>query len=68
MDDWRLWALLILSIGGIAYNVVTHYAIRGNELKHLGKAIAELKDTFCRDMKKLEKRIERIENRLFNSK
>lgn len=68
MGDWRLWAILILTVGGITYNVISHYAVRGNELKHLKEAIAQLKDEVCRDIKSVVKRIERLEDRLFNNK
>lgn len=68
MDDWRLWALLVLTVGGIAYNIVSNYAIRGNELKHLREAIAQLREHLCKEIKGVMKRIERLEDRLFNHK
>ena len=59
MNDWRLWVILIVTIGTLFYTVISNYAVRGNDLKHLKEAIADLK-------KELLKRIERIENLFIN--
>lgn len=59
MNDWRLWAILAISLGSLFYSVISNYAIRGNDLKHLKEAIICLE-------KKLLSRIERLENLFMN--
>ena len=59
MNDWRLWAILFITVGTLLYTIVSNYAIRGNELKHLKEAIQCLE-------RKLLKRIERLENLFMN--
>ena len=48
------WGLLIIAVGGIVYNAIVSRAIIKNEVCHIKKWLD-----------KLEKRIERIENKLF---
>jgi len=59
MNDWRLWAILFITVGTLLYTIVSNYAIRGNDLKHLKDAIIDLK-------KELLSRIERLEKRFFD--
>lgn len=55
----RLWAILLVTIGILCYNIISNYAIRGNELHHLKEAIVDME-------KRIMKRIERLEQRFFN--
>lgn len=57
MNDWRLWVILVISVGGLLYNIISNYAIRGNELKHIKEAIDAILV-----------RLERLENVLINKK
>jgi len=59
MDSLKIWVILVVSIGTLLYTVISNYAIRGNDMKHLKEAIADLK-------KELLKRIERLENLFMN--
>ena len=59
MDNWRLWTILLVVVGTLCYNIVSNYAIRGNDLKHIKDALVALE-------KRIMKRIERLEQRFFN--
>ena len=59
MDDWRLWMILTVTVGTLLYTIISNYAIRGNDLKHLQESIT------CME-KKLLSRIERLENLFMN--
>ncbi len=54
--DWRIWLLMLVTMATLAYTVISSYAIRGNDLKHIQD-----------DITKIEKRLERIEG-LFMTK
>ncbi len=65
MENLHLWVITVISAGTLVYTVVSSYAVRGNELKHLHEMVASLKEDFCKDIKEVLKRVERIENFLF---
>ena len=52
--EWRLWALLLITILGVLYQIFTSYAIYGNEIKHVWIALT-----------KIEEKIESIEQFLW---
>ena len=54
LGDLRAWVVVIIALGGIAYNAITSRAIQKNELKHIGKNIQTI-----------ERRLERIEEYLW---
>lgn len=66
--DWRLWALLALAIVSLGYSIISTYAIRGNELLHLEKAMTAMQKQLETGFNKLERRIERLENREMTEK
>jgi len=49
--DLRLWVIMAISLAGLIYNIVSGYAIRGNELKHINQTLNDVRS-----------RVERIEN------
>lgn len=57
-NDWRLWALLAITIIAMFWNAVQNYAIKGNELKHLVQNLKQFQET-------VEKRLDRIEDFLW---
>ena len=59
MNDLKIWIILLVSMGTLVYTIISNYAIRGNDLKHLKEAIEKLE-------KCIMKRIERLEERFFN--
>jgi len=66
VDDLRLWAILFTTLGALLYNVISNYAIRGNELKHLNDAIKSLEQRLSFEIDQVLRRIERLENRILN--
>jgi len=66
--DWRLWAILAIAIASLAYNIVSSYAIRGNELKHITTDISTIHKKLDVGFARLERRIERLEDREMSDK
>ena len=63
--DWRLWAILTITLLGIAYNVFANVGIWQNELLHLKESIAEWKQQMQLGFDKIEQRLNRIEDDLW---
>lgn len=61
IESLILGLVLLVSLATLLYSIIANYAIRGNDLKHLKQAIREMKE-------ELVKRIERLENRIFENK
>lgn len=54
-SHWLMISVLVVSLSTLVYTIISNYAIRGNDLKHLKEAIT------CMETKLL-KRIERLED------
>ena len=66
MSDIKLWVILLVSIGSLCYTIISTFAIRGNELKHIKSMVLHLEKMLNELEQALLKRIERLEQRFFN--
>lgn len=60
--NWEVNIAILICIAASVYNIISNHAIRGNDLKHLQESLDSMKESCCVNMKKIESRIERIEN------
>ena len=54
-QDMRLWVVLGITVISLSFQIVSHYAIVQNELKHIWTSLS-----------KIELRIEKIEDKMWD--